>query len=70
MSKLEEKPRKPVPPLLGLLEWQPKILSNTLDIEAKSILIRDQIQRHKKFSPISIIEALNQFKMDVEMIQY
>jgi len=68
LLKLEVKPRTPSPPLLGLTTWQPRTLSNAIEIEAQSALISDRIQRHYSSSPALIIEMMRQFKKGADIM--
>jgi hypothetical protein len=60
--------RTPTPVALPEVPWEAKTPSNIRELEAQSTLIRDRIQRHKSFSPASIIQAIGQLKKGAEVM--
>jgi hypothetical protein len=62
LSKLEVKPRTPTPPAPGPTIWQPKTLSNAVEIDSQTTLIIKRIRDHKSSSPESIIQMVLQVK--------
>jgi hypothetical protein len=62
LLKLEIKPCTPTPPALGPTLWQPKTLSNAIEIDSQTTLIIKRIRDYKSSSPDSIIEMILQVK--------
>jgi hypothetical protein len=57
LSKLEIKPQTPSL-LLPTTLWNPRTLSNALEIEAQSTLIKRCIQAHARLSPTALINMV------------
>ena len=70
LSKLDVKLRTPAPPAPEDTLWEAKTPSNAREIEAQLTLIRDRVQRHKSFSPASIVEAVNQLTRSSPIIAH
>jgi hypothetical protein len=62
LLKLKIKPCTPTPPALGPTLWQPKTLSNAIEIDSQTTLIIKRIRDYKSSSPDSIIEMILQVK--------